>query len=175
MKLILLYGPPGVGKLTVAQKLNKLTGYTIFHNHMTVDLASQIVKFGTKDFWKLNDRLRTTLIEAASKENVNLIITFCFAYPDDSKWINKIKNIVKKHNGKFCPVQLITDEKTLHRRIKGASRKNFDKIKTRKSLDSCLKRWNLFTKIPKINHPSINNTKLSPTKVAEKIVRYYKL
>jgi tRNA uridine 5-carbamoylmethylation protein Kti12 len=32
MKLIFLYGPPAVGKLTVAQELVTLTGYKLFHN-----------------------------------------------------------------------------------------------------------------------------------------------
>jgi shikimate kinase len=31
MKLIVLHGPPGVGKLTVGRELAGLTGYALFH------------------------------------------------------------------------------------------------------------------------------------------------
>ncbi len=35
--LVYLYGPPAVGKLTVATELQRLTGFRLFHNHLTVD------------------------------------------------------------------------------------------------------------------------------------------
>ncbi len=35
MQLVFLYGPPGVGKLTVGNALSALTGYKLFHNHLT--------------------------------------------------------------------------------------------------------------------------------------------
>jgi replication-associated recombination protein RarA len=47
MNLIFLYGPPGVGKLTVAQELAGMTGYKLFHNHLTVDLVYAVFDFGT--------------------------------------------------------------------------------------------------------------------------------
>jgi hypothetical protein len=39
--LIYLYGPPAVGKLTVAERLSALTGWAIFHGrcHHTVGVA----------------------------------------------------------------------------------------------------------------------------------------
>ncbi len=36
MRLVFIYGPPGVGKLTVARELAALTGFKLFHNHLTV-------------------------------------------------------------------------------------------------------------------------------------------
>jgi len=35
MKLVFIYGPPAVGKLTVANALAKVTGFKVFHNHLT--------------------------------------------------------------------------------------------------------------------------------------------
>ena len=37
MKLVVLHGPPAVGKLTVARELARLTGWRLFHNHLVVD------------------------------------------------------------------------------------------------------------------------------------------
>ena len=38
MKLVVLHGPPAAGKLTVALELEPLTGFQVFHHHLTVDL-----------------------------------------------------------------------------------------------------------------------------------------
>lgn len=40
MKLVLIFGPQAVGKMTVGQELAKITGLKLFHNHMTIDLVS---------------------------------------------------------------------------------------------------------------------------------------
>jgi broad-specificity NMP kinase len=47
MRLIFLYGLPGVGKLTVARELAEFTGFKVFHNHLTVDLVGSVFDFGT--------------------------------------------------------------------------------------------------------------------------------
>ena len=39
MKLIIIFGPPAVGKMTVGYELAKITGLRLFHNHMTIDLV----------------------------------------------------------------------------------------------------------------------------------------
>ena len=46
MKLVFLYGPPAVGKFTVAKELAALTGFKLFHNHLTVDVATSIFEHG---------------------------------------------------------------------------------------------------------------------------------
>jgi hypothetical protein len=43
MNLLYLYGPPATGKLTVAKDVSALTGYHLFHNHLTLDLAREIL------------------------------------------------------------------------------------------------------------------------------------
>ncbi len=45
MRLIVLYGMPAMGKLTVAKELQKLCGYELFHNHLTVDLLLSTFEF----------------------------------------------------------------------------------------------------------------------------------
>ena len=42
MRLVFIYGPPGVGKLTVATALATLTGYRLCHNHLTVNLVTAL-------------------------------------------------------------------------------------------------------------------------------------
>lgn len=37
MELIIVFGPPAVGKMTVGREICGLTGYKLFHNHLTVE------------------------------------------------------------------------------------------------------------------------------------------
>jgi replication-associated recombination protein RarA len=39
--LLLLFGPPAVGKTTVGQELEQLTGFRLFHIHQVIDLVTQ--------------------------------------------------------------------------------------------------------------------------------------
>ena len=58
MKLIFIYGPPAVGKLSVATELAKLTAFRLFHNHVSIQFVKSIFDFGTKPFWILTDKFR---------------------------------------------------------------------------------------------------------------------
>jgi hypothetical protein len=44
MRLVFIYGIPATGKLTVAQELAKRTGYSLFHNHLVVDLLLSLFR-----------------------------------------------------------------------------------------------------------------------------------
>jgi len=39
MQLVIIFGPPAVGKMTVGRALAERTGFKLFHNHMTSKLA----------------------------------------------------------------------------------------------------------------------------------------
>ena len=48
MNLVFIYGPPAVGKLTVAKELSLITGYPLFHNHLTRDLVHELFPIALK-------------------------------------------------------------------------------------------------------------------------------
>jgi len=51
MRAIVLYGLPGVGKLSIARGLAQLRGYRVFHNHLVFDAVGHVngVGFGLLD------------------------------------------------------------------------------------------------------------------------------
>jgi hypothetical protein len=176
MKLIFIYGPPASGKLTTAKELAKLTGYKVFHNHLSFDLVNSVFEFGDKVFLDLMEKIRIMLFKAALKENIKgLIFTFAYANPEDDDFIKRIVKLFKKHNGQIYFVRIFCIEKTLYKRVINKSRKKFGKVTTKKGLHKVTKKWNLFSKIPFEDSLQIDNTGILPKKVAKMIVDHYKI
>ncbi len=176
MKLIFIYGPPAVGKLTVAQKLSKITNYKIFHNHLIGDLVNSLFDFNSKQFKKYSIKFRLDLLDAISKTKTKgIIMTFMYSNPEGNEFIKKISKIIKKNNGKVYFIQLICNKEELKKRVKSPSRKKHTKVREVNKLKHSLDKWNLYEKIPFVNSLIIDNTRLSPKKVANKIKKELKL
>jgi len=181
MKLVIIYGPPATGKLTVAKELSKITGYKVFHNHLTVDLAYSIFPSGTRAYSDLVEKIRLYAIESAAKDKVKgMIFTLVYGVETyggkaEDLFIKKIIKKVKKYNGQVFFVKLSCGEKELERRLKYSSRKAFKKINDIRIINSIKKKFNLDVIIPFVENQIINNTSLPPQKVARIIKKHYKL
>ncbi|MBI1742067.1 AAA family ATPase [Candidatus Acetothermia bacterium] len=176
MKLIFLYGPPAAGKLTVAQELAKLTGYKVFHNHLTIDLVGSIFEWGTRIFWQLVGKYRLELIEAAARERIpGLIFTFVYAKTSDDRFIKKIIRRVETHGGEVLFVQLCCRSTVLFRRLKKPSRNKFGKLTKITTLKAVMKQYELFAPVQYANNLSIDNTKLSAHRTAQIIQAHFAL
>ncbi len=94
MRLVFLYGPPAAGKLTLGSELAAFTGYRLFHNHLTVNLAREIFDFGSEPFQRLVDQLRLRVFAAAAQSDLpGLIFTeepesLCFQAGDE--WLPRL-------------------------------------------------------------------------------------
>lgn len=174
MKLVIIYGPPAVGKHTVAKHLAKLTGYTIFHNHLIVDLVASVLPFSNRNFWKITLPMRYHMIESLAKENVDTIATFVYGR-GSLRPFRTIVRLVEKHKGKVLFVRLHCEHKELYKRVKHNSRKSHAKIQSVQQLKDVMKKEVLDETSPFGKHLVIDNTKLSAKKCAELIKKYYKL
>lgn len=181
MKLIIIYGPPAVGKLTVARKLEKITGYKLFHNHLSVDLAYSLFLSGTKAYSDFVEKIRLEAIEAAAKNKIKgMIFTFVYGVETyggktDDMFIKKIVRIVKKYKGQVYFVKLSCEEKELRKRLKHPLRKEFKKLNNVAILNSIRKKIDIDSVIPFVENQTIDNTLLSAKKVAAMVKKYYKL
>lgn len=176
MNLIFLYGPPAVGKLTVAKELSKLTGYKIFHNHLARDLVESLFDVKTEKGIEIVQKLRIDLLVEAAKSYISgVIFTFAYAYPVDNHFVEKILKSIEENNGNVNFVQLYCDKEELLERVTSKKRRKFAKIYEQKTLSAILKQYDLFTPYPDKEHLRINNTNKTPQEVAKQIFTYYKL
>jgi chloramphenicol 3-O-phosphotransferase len=128
MKLIFLYGAPAVGKLTVARELAGLTGFRLFHNHLTVDLVSSLFPFGSEPFVNLREQIWQAAFEEAARSNVSLIFTFNPERTVRDSFIQETIQSVEAAGGQVVFVELTCAEAELERRLEDASRKEFGKL-----------------------------------------------
>jgi len=73
--LVYLYGPPAAGKLTIAEKVRDLTGFRLFHNHLTVNAIREVFDFGSPPFVELLHRVRLDVFGTAMRAGVSMIFT----------------------------------------------------------------------------------------------------
>lgn len=125
MKLVILFGPLAVGKMTVGQELEKITGLKLFHNHMTIELVLPFFDMYSKSFNKLVNSFRMQLFEEVSKSNMEGII-FTFVWELDQKYdddfIKSIVDIFEKENAGVYYVELEADVSVRLKRNKSANR-----------------------------------------------------
>jgi broad-specificity NMP kinase len=164
MQLIFIYGDPGTGKLTVARELQKLTGLKLFHNHLTVDLASSLFGYDNPDYFDYVRSLRLEAFERAAKANMSLIFTFWYSSISQPS-VEKYQHTVESRGGKVLFVRLHCRPEVLEERVVSESRQNW-KISSVADLRAALE--NTGDVIPG-THLEVENSELSPEVVAEMI------
>jgi hypothetical protein len=176
MKLLFLYGPPAVGKLTVATELAALTGFDLFHNHVTVDLARAYFAFGSPGFRHVVDTIRMTVFEAAAMEPLDgLIFTFVYAAPDDSDWVREVVDTVERHGAAVCFVRLYCEPAVLEERVALPERKRYHKIVDPEKLRGLMEGRDLLSPLPFGESLHLDTSRLTPQEAARQIVAHYGL
>ena len=83
-KVVFVYGPPAVGKLTVASLLAERTGFKLSHNHAIIDAVVPLFDYGTRAFRELVNRFREEIIETAVRERINFVMTYGYVAEEES-------------------------------------------------------------------------------------------
>lgn len=129
MKLIFLHGMPGVGKLTVARQLENLTGFKLFHNHLTVDLVGSVFEFGSQPFVELREKIWLEVFSQASSAGLEgLIFTFAYDRSVRRSFIENVRNGFGSNGGEVLFVELTCTPEELETRITDPSRQRFGKL-----------------------------------------------
>ena len=128
MLLVFIHGAPAVGKLTVARELSALTGFSLFHNHLTVDLVSSLFAFGTPSFVSLREQIWLAAFAEAAHNDLSLIFTFNPERTVNEEFSQKAIDVVAAAGGRVVFVELTCSESELERRMEEPSRKEFGKL-----------------------------------------------
>ena len=171
MKLIFLHGAPAVGKLTIGRELAALTGFRLFHNHLTVDLVSSLFPFGSEPFVHLREQIWLAAFSEAARNNVSLIFTFNPERTVRESFVQDAIELVEGAGGKVVFVELTCAEQELEDRLDDATRKEFGKLASVEQYRT-LKDLGAF-QFPKLPiHLSLDTTRQTPEDSARLISAY---
>jgi cytidylate kinase len=131
MKLLFLYGPPGVGKLTVAKHLCDRLGLRLFHNHLVVDLLTSVFEFGSKPFVDLREQIWLSVFAEAARGGASLVFTFAPERTVTAGFVPATVETVKAHGGETLFVELTSSREELERRVEEPSRLAHGKLSSR--------------------------------------------
>jgi hypothetical protein len=186
VRLVVIFGPAAVGKMTVGLELQRLTGLRLFHNHMSADLALQFFKFGTPEFGQLVSSIRSLVFEAvAGSELPGLIFTYVWSLGDlrDKAHIDSLVKSFTDHGAEVCYVELVASQEERLRRNETPLRLSSKPTKRNLEHSRALlldhdARYRLNSNgdffYPE-RHLKIDNTNLEPTAVAERIITTFNI
>jgi len=176
MNLIFIYGKPATGKLTVARELAKLTGYKLFHNHLTVDLLLAVFEFGSKPFVELREQIWLSVFQRAAKERLpGLIFTFAPETTVQPDFVNRALDAVEPAGSRVRFVELTCEMAEVYRRIDNKSRHQSGKITSHEVYEK-LEAAGVFatSHMPKAD-VTLDTGKLKPAEAAQKIAKELRL
>lgn len=172
--MILIYGPPAAGKLTVANTLSARTGAKVFHNHLTIDCTKPVFEFGTPAFWDINHRLRCEIIAAATRSGVELIHTFVYEKGPDDEYFRHLIAAAEENSGKVDLVMLVCRDDVRRERITAESRVKLRKLTDPESVGAP-GRPDLFSPFPDRESLVIDTSDIEPDETARLIIEAFGL
>lgn len=170
MKLVLLYGLPGVGKKTVAKKLAEKTDYKLLDNHLVLDLVRSLLPQKYPASVRIAREIRAMLldglIEIGEKGTVTTFAGGSAGAADTIKnWIERVEG----KGGQIYFVELRADLEVIRKRIEEPDRKGGYKVMYQHELDEFLQK-DYFKGIPGRESLVIDNTNLPPEECANFII-----
>jgi hypothetical protein len=132
--LVYLYGPPAVGKLTIAEHLSAVSGWPLFHNHLSVNAVRPVFGFGSKPFTEVVHRLRLDVFRTAMLEGMSLIFTNNSAWGGSDgrarfvAFADAARTAVETGGGRASFVRLTASAAVLEERLANPSRRQLDKL-----------------------------------------------
>ena len=132
MHLLLILGPPAVGKMTVGRAVADRSGYKLFHNHHTIELLLDVFDYGTPPFRTLNTEFRRRLLEEAATAGTDLIFTFVMGM-DEQAEADYLERLVEPYGDRVAVVELVAGldtrlvrNRTEHRLAEKKSKRDVD-------------------------------------------------
>jgi shikimate kinase len=184
--LIIIFGPPAVGKMTVGEAVARRTGLRVFHNHLTIDPVLRFFEFGSAPFKRLVSEFRTRIFEEVAASSLpGMIFTYVWSFSDesDTRYVERMSAIFRARGADVYLVELEATQAERLRRNEtelrlAAKESKRDVVKSRAQLLELDHKYRLNSKTElegRSDYLRIDNTELSADEVAERIIQRFGL
>lgn len=186
MKFVLIFGPQAVGKMTVGQELEKLTGFRLFHNHMTIEFVSPFFSYSTPAGKRLVHAFRQHMFEEVAKSDLpGFIFTYVWGFdlPEDWEYVSQVSELFASHGAEVYYVELEASLAERLRRNRTPNRLEHKATKrdlafSEQNLLSTLEKHRLNSEEGELDHQlsnylRINNDALDAAEVARRIKAHF--
>lgn len=183
--LVVIVGPPAVGKMTVGRELSVLTGLPLFHNHLSIEAVLPVFPFGSEPFTRLVSEFRTRIFEEVARSDLpGLILTWVWAFdqPGDRRFIEDTRALFGEHGVRTVFVELVADlqtrlsrNETPERLLAKPSKRDVASSRERLLANEARYVLNSGGDFPFPEHLEIDNTDLSPRDAANRIAAHFGL
>jgi hypothetical protein len=105
-ELMVLFGPPAVGKMTVGRAVCERTDFRLFLNHHTIEPLAEIFGMDSPHFRLLTGEFRRRMVEEAAAADVALMLTLVWnlAGEEDARWVG---DLVSPYAERGLPVSFV--------------------------------------------------------------------
>ncbi|MEO5661974.1 MAG: hypothetical protein ABIR39_01710 [Nocardioides sp.] len=122
--LMVIFGPPAVGKMTVGRAVCERSDFKLFLNHHTIEPLADVFGMGTPPFRALTGEFRRRVIEEAAAADVALILTMVWNLGgvEDARWVGELVAPYAAAHLPISFVELAADFDTRLERNRGEDR-----------------------------------------------------
>jgi|GEM_PF-4779610 len=174
MQCFVIYGPPAVGKQTVAELLAKSSGAPIIDNAGIIDLIQPLIGHNNPEFAPVVYSLQLQIINDAMRFGKHdLIVTFTFSASAkaDVAFLQTLLEAGERHNVTVYLIHLTAKKRALLERVAQPDRTATRKLSDPKILEAMLQQYDMENPYPYQTSTTINTTHLLPQEVADQIRR----
>ncbi len=168
MHLLFLHGPPAVGKLTVGRRVAQHLGWSLFHNHLTVDMLLSVFPFGSDEFVRLREQIWVEVIAAAVRAQRSVVFTFNPERTVSPTFPSVLQECVRKGGGHLLSVQLTCPWAVNLARVEDAERRSYHKLSSRVQLEA-LREAGAFAYPPIATDLTLDTSSEGPDAIAEQL------
>jgi hypothetical protein len=106
--LLLILGPPAVGKMTVGRAVADRSTFRLFHNHHSIEMLLDVFDYGTPPFRTLNAEIRRRVVEEAAAAGTDLVFTFVMGMDEEDE-ADYLAHLVEPYADRVAVVELVAD------------------------------------------------------------------
>jgi hypothetical protein len=105
-ELLVVIGPPAVGKMTVGRAIAAASDFRLFHNHHVIEPLAEVFGFDHPSFEKLKEAWRREVVEEAAVTGTRLVLTLVWLVEEEGD-AAIVRRIIEPYAGRGLRVSFL--------------------------------------------------------------------